>query len=82
MLPEKNNTLILNQYWKSIHEDQIAYIIYADIKSFSEKLHGGANNPENASTRKAGKHILCGYSISTIWAFDHIENKDLLYCGK
>ena len=27
-----------------------------------------------------GEHILCGYSISKIWAFDHIENKYNLNC--
>ena len=24
----------------------------------------------------------CGYSMSTIWGFDHIENKNILYHGK
>ena len=24
--------------------------------------------------QKIGKYILCGYSLSTIWAFDHIKN--------
>ena len=27
------------------------------------------------------EHILCGYSMSTIWAFDHIKTI-ILYCGK
>ena len=27
-------------------------------------------------------HITCGYSMSTIWGFDHIENKHTLYRGK
>ena len=31
---------------------------------------------------KLGEHIPCGYSISTIWVFDRIENKRTLYCGK
>ena len=31
------------------------------------------------STTKIGEHIPCGYSMSTIWAFDHIENKHTLY---
>ena len=31
---------------------------------------------------KLGKHILCEYSISTIWAFDHIENMHTLYRGR
>ena len=39
-------------------------------------------NPENFSISKTGEHILCAYSMSTIWAFDHIENKHTLYNGK
>ena len=31
---------------------------------------------------KKGKHIPLGYSMSTIWAFDDIENKHSLYRGK
>ena len=27
-------------------------------------------------------HIPCGYSMSIIWGFDHIENKHTLYRGK
>ena len=45
-------------------------------------LDGCANNPENSSTTKIGEHIPCGYSMSTIWAFNHIENKHTLYCRK
>ena len=28
------------------------------------------------------KHIPCGFSMSVIWEFDHIENKHALYEGK
>ena len=28
------------------------------------------------------KHIPCGYSMSTIRGFDHIENEHTLCCGK
>ena len=55
------------------------YIIYADIGSLIKKIDGHANNPESSSTRKIGEHIPCGYSMSTIWAFDHIENKHTSY---
>ena len=34
------------------------------------------------STTKISEHIPCGYSMSTIWAFDHIENKHTLYRGE
>ena len=54
MFSEKINTLILNQSAKSIYEDQMPYIIYAEIKSLSKKLHGYENNPKNALTKTAG----------------------------
>ena len=60
----------------------MSYIIYADIKSLIKKIDGCTNNPENSSTTKAGNHILSGYSMSRIWAFDHIESKHTLYRGK
>ena len=33
------------------------------------------NHPENSATIKIREHIPCGYSISTIWVFDHIDDK-------
>ena len=57
-------------------------VIYADIESLIKKIDGCANNPENSSTTKIAEHIPCGYSMSTIWAFDDIENKHTLYRGK
>ena len=62
--------------------DKMPYIIYADIESLIRKIDGCANNPENSSTTKIGEHIPCGYSMSTIWEFDLIENKHTLYRGK
>ena len=79
MSSEKDNTLEFNQDMKS---DKMPYIIYADIESLIKKTDGYANNPENYSTTKIGEHIPCRYSMSTIWAFDHTENKQTLYCGK
>ena len=46
------------------------------------KIDGRENNPENSSTTKKGQHILCGYLMSAIWTFDHIENKHTLYRGE
>ena len=59
--------------------DKMSYIIYVDTESLIKKTGGCGNNPENSSIRKIGEHIPCLYSISTIWAFDHIENKHTLY---
>ena len=79
MPSEKDNILEFKQYMKS---DKTPYIIYSDIESLIKKINGCANNPEKSSTPKIGEHIPCGYSMSTIWAFDHIENKHTLYRGK
>ena len=40
------------------------------------------NNPEKSSATKIAEHIPCGQSMSTIWKFDHIENKHTLYREK
>ena len=68
-----------NQYMDS---DKMPYIFYGDTESLIKKIDGCANNPENSSTTRISESIPCGYSMSTIWAFDHIENKHTLYCGK
>ena len=79
MSSEKDKTLECNQYMKS---DKMSYIIYADIKSLIKKLDECASNLQNSSTRKISEHIPCRYSISTIWAFDNIENSHTLYRGE
>ena len=62
--------------------EKVPCIIYADIEPLIRKIDGCANDPENFSTTKIGEHIPCRYSMSTIRAFDHIENKHFLYRGK
>ena len=76
---EKDNILEFNQYMKSA---KMPYIVYADIESLIKKIDECTNNPENSSTAKKEEHTPCVYSMSTIWAFDHIENKHTLYHGK
>ena len=78
MSSEKDNILKFNKHMKS---DKILYIIYADIELLITKIDGCTNNPENYCATKIGEHIPCGYSISTIWAFDDIESKYTLYRG-
>ena len=79
MPSEKNNILEFNQYMKL---DKLPYIIYADIESLIRKIGGCANNPEKSATTKIVEHIPCAYSMSTIWGFDHIEDKHTLYHRK
>ena len=74
---KKNNILEFSQY---IESDKMPYIIYADIESLIKKI--GDCNPEKSLTTKIVKDILCEYSMSTIWTFDHIDNKHSLYRGK
>ena len=59
--------------------------IWSKIANTSfKKIDGCANNLQNSSTTKIflSEHIPCGYSISTIWGFDHIKDKHTLYHGK
>ena len=79
MPSEKDNILESNHYMKS---DKMPNIIYADTESLIKKIDGCANNLSHSSKTKIDEHIPCGYSTSTTWAFDHIENKHTLYGGK
>ena len=79
MPSEKNEILEFNQYMKS---DKMPYISYADTESLIKKIDGCANNPETSSTTKIGEYFPCGYSMSTIWGFYHIEKKHCLYHGE
>ena len=58
------------------------HIIYAESESLIKKIDGCANNSENSSTTKVEEHIPIGYLMSTIWVFDHIENKHTLHLGE
>ena len=40
------------------------------------------NNPENPFTTKVGKHIISGFSVSTMSSLKSIENKHEVYIGK
>ena len=79
MPSEKDKILEFKQYMKS---NKMPCIIYADTESLLSNIDAYANNPEKSSTTKIGEHISCGYSISTIWRFDHIEDKHTLYRRK
>ena len=63
---QKDNILQFNQ---NLESDEMPYIIYADLESLIKKIDTCANNPEKSSTTNICKHIPCGYSMSTIWAF-------------
>ena len=79
MPTEKKWTLAFKEYMKP---DKMPYIIYTDIESLIRKIEGCANKSEKSSTTITQEHISSGYSMSTIWGFDRIENKHTLYRGK
>ena len=62
--------------------EKMPYVVYADTESLIQKIDGCVNNPENSLKTKIGKHIPCGYSMSTTWAFDHIGNEHTLFSRK
>ena len=76
---QKKCILEFDQYMKS---GKMSYILYADIESLVKEIGNSKNNPEKISTAKIGKRISCRYSMSTLWEFDHIENKYSLYRGE
>ena len=53
----------------------ISYIIYADLEPLSKKIDVCKNNPKKPSTPKIGKHVPYWNSMSSIWTFNHIDNK-------
>ena len=79
MPSEKCKILEFKHYMKT---KKMPFMIYADIEYLIKKIDGCENNLEKSSTTKMCEHIPCGYSISTIWRFDHIEDKHTLYRGK
>ena len=72
MYSKDSKILEFNQYRKS---GKTPSIIYADVESFIKRIDVCKNNFGKSSTKKVGEHIPCGYSMSTIWKFDGIENK-------
>ena len=76
MPSKKDSVLEFNHYMKS---NKMPYIIYTDMKSLIRNIDGPANNTENYSTIKIGKHISCEYSMAKIQVFDLIESKHTLY---
>ena len=59
----------------------MAYISYAETESLNVQIDGCANDWEKSCSTKLVELIPCGYSMSTIWAFGHIENKHTFYRG-
>ena len=70
MPPEKAKIL---EYKHDMKPDWTNYIIYADLECLIKKIGRYKNNPEKSSRKTICKHIQCGYSMPTIWRFNHID---------
>ena len=66
----------LNQYLQSA---EVSSIIYADLEPLIKKVDGSENNPEKPSPTEVAGHIPGGYSLSSIWIFDGVENKHKVF---
>ena len=62
--------------------EKMPCIFYTDVECLIKKIDRCKNNPKYSSRTKIDKHTPCGYSLSTIWGFDHIKNKHSFYRGK
>ena len=76
---EKKSLLKFGRHMKS---EKMPYIIYTDLECLVKRIKGCEDNPEVSSTTKTGENIPCGYSMSTIWRFDHINDQHTLYRGQ
>ena len=81
MLSKDTGILEFHQYHKP---DESFANIYADFQSFikMKKRDGFKNNLKTSSTTKIGEQFPCGYSISTIWAFNGMKIKHGVCRGK
>ena len=57
-------------------------MVYAELECIIEKIHECKNSPENSSTTKIREHIPSSSSMSTMYSFRSIENKNDVYRGK
>ena len=74
---EDAKILEFNQYRKS---DVALSFIYVDLESLIKRIEGHRNHSEKSSRTKV--YIPSGYSVSAIWIFDGIENKQDVLRGK
>ena len=62
--------------------ENMPYIIYAVLECLVKRIERCENNPEISSTTKVGQHTPCGYSMLTVWGFNHMKNKYTSYREK
>ena len=73
VMPPKDNIWKFNQYMNS--NKMSLFILTFNLKNRSQMC-------ENSGKTFSSRCISSGYSLSTIWVFNHIENKQTLYGGE
>ena len=79
MPSDDTKILEFNHYQKY---DKAPFIIYTYLECIIEKTDESKKISEKPSTTKVSKHILSGFSISTISSFRSTKNKHDTYRGK
>ena len=74
-----NNKIIYNPRKESM---KVSFIIYAELKSFLEKMSTCHNNSGKYSTIKINEHKTSGYSLFPHCSFDLTKDKLDCYRGK
>ena len=77
----KNLSALLRGITSKYHGDFCLDYLYSFRTENKLKSHKKVCK-KYCSTTKIGDHILCGYSMWTIWGFNHIEDKHTLHRGK
>ena len=79
-MPFKDNKIF--EFNQNQNSNKSLFTIHADIECIIEKIDRCKNNPENLYTTKVNKHILSGFSMSTISSFRSLENRHDVYRGE
>ena len=79
-MPRDNNKII--KYNPRKESMKVPFIIYAELKSFLEKMSTCDNNPGKSSTIKINEHKTSGYSLFPHCSFDLTKDKLDCYRGK
>ena len=72
-MPSEENMLLKFIQYQNLVRHQL-YFLYI-LNLWLKKTVVSKNNTEKLSTTKLAEHVWCGYSISTIWVFNGIEDK-------
>ena len=62
-MPEPGSKVLFKNYHRQM---QVPFVIYADFKAITEKIHGCNRNNQQSYTDKYQKHTGCGYGYKVL----------------